>query len=199
MTIHSSHKTAKTSGSANSPFSYFKFLLRDKYIGSITPSSRYLVAKLVSAMNIGEAQTVIEYGPAQGILTKKILEALPARARLIAIERNQDFYEILRRYITDTRFRPIQGDVRKIDQIASDLGISQADAVVSCIPFALLTRDECEDLLKKTSRLLKPGGRFVLFQYSPQMFPILKKHFSRFKTEFVLRNIPPAFVFTAFK
>ena len=51
----------------------------------------------------------------------------------------------------------------------------------------------------KTSALLNPGGRFVAYQVTTHLIPMLKDYFSNVDIQFEVRNMPPHFVFTALK
>jgi len=141
---------------------------------------------------------VVEYGPADGVITKHILPHLPKDAKLIAIERNGDFFSRLAK-IKDPRFHPVHGDVRDVAAHLKRFDVDKADRIVSGIPFSYLAPREREELLAWTADRLNPGGRFVAYQVTTHLIPLLKDYFKRVKTEFELRNIPPHFVFTAIK
>jgi phospholipid N-methyltransferase len=78
-------------------------------------------------------------------------------------------------------------------------GIEAADVVVSGIPFSYFDRERRKALLRKTNGILKPGGRFVAYQFTTHLIPLLKQHFRRVDTQFEVRNLPPHFIFTAHK
>jgi phospholipid N-methyltransferase len=179
-------------------FSYLKVFMDDKGVASITPSSRFLVERVVKAMDLRQARLVIEYGAANGVMTRSILEKLSPAGRLFSIELNDRLYKHLSS-IPDPRLICYHGDVREIASIAKRLSLLEADVIVSGIPFSLLSRRARHEILLKTSELLRPGGRFVAYQITTHLIPILKDYFKRVKTEFEIRNIPPNFVFTAFK
>ena len=67
------------------------------------------------------------------------------------------------------------------------------------MPFALFRPRGRHELLARTTDLLKPGGRFVAYQMTTHLIPLLADYFSRVETEFEVRNIPPLFVFKALK
>ncbi|OGR87062.1 MAG: hypothetical protein A3J74_07040 [Elusimicrobia bacterium RIFCSPHIGHO2_02_FULL_57_9] len=179
-------------------FSYFRVFIDDKGVASVTPSSKYLVGRVLKAMDVKRASFIIEYGAADGVVTRKILEKMPAQCKLLAIELNEKFYSDLNK-ISDPRLIAHHGDVRGVVHIAEQRGLGPADVIVSGIPFAFLSSSGRNDLLADTARLLKPGGRFVGYQVTTHLIHPLHAHFKKVKTEFELRNIPPNFVFTAFK
>lgn len=179
-------------------FSYFKAFIDDKGVASVTPSSRYIVEKVLKAMDVRGCKTIIEYGAAAGVITRRILDEMPQDARLIAIELNDTLYGELKR-IKDPRLIAVNGDVRDIAAIAKQHGVTHADVVVSGIPFAFLSSRGRHELLKATHDMLKPGGRFVVYQVTTHLIGLLEEYFRKVKTQFEIRNIPPHFVFTAYK
>lgn len=178
---------------------YVKVFLDDKNIGSVTPSSKYLVERLVKSADLSDAKVVVEYGPARGVVTRHILKKMRPDAKLVAVEFNENFYNDFTRRVKDPRLIPVRGDVREIDRILAELGIAHADCVVSGVPFSLFTGRDRHVILTKTSDLLKAGGRFVAFGYTTHLIPMLKDYFSSFDIQFEVRNIPPSFIFTALK
>ena len=179
-------------------FSYFKVFLDDKGVASVTPSSKFLVNRVIRAMDLRSAKVVVEYGAANGVMTRKILEKLPAGARVLAIELNDELFRDLSR-VSDPRLVVVHGDVRNIAGIAREHGFAQVDVIASGVPFAFLSGRGRHELLLHTVELLRPGGRFVAYQITTHLIPMLKDYFRRVKTEFEVRNLPPHFVFTSFK
>ncbi len=180
-------------------FGYFKTFMDDKGVAAVTPSSKFLVDRTVKAMDVKNAKVIVEYGAAQGVMTKQILKRLPHDGRLLAIELNDDLYRELTSRVNDPRLITVNGDVRNIEKIVEQYGLGPVDVIVSGIPFAFLSGRGRHELLKSTSDLLRPGGRFVAYQVTTHLIPLLKDYFRRVKTEFEIRNLPPHFVFTSFK
>jgi phospholipid N-methyltransferase len=152
-------------------------------------------------MDLKNNKNVSEYGAADGPMTRRVLEKLQPSGKVVAIELNEKLFDSLRRLSSDPRFFPVHGDVRQVGAIAARHGIGdgQADVIISGIPFAFLSGRGRHELLMKTSELLRPGGRFVAYQVTTHLIPLLKDYFSRVETQFEIRNIPPHFVFTAHK
>ncbi|MDE2314006.1 MAG: methyltransferase domain-containing protein [Elusimicrobia bacterium] len=179
-------------------FSYFKVFMGDRGVAAITPSSRYLVRRVMKALDLDHAKDVIEYGAAQGVMTRTLLGKIHKDSKILAIELNKNLFDSLRE-ISDPRLTIYNGDVREIDEIARRFGVGSADVIFSGIPFAFLSPEDRHTLLKKTSQLLRPGGRFVAYQVTTHLIPLLKRHFKKVRIELEIRNLPPHFVFTAFK
>ena len=178
---------------------YVKVFMDDPAVAAVTPSSKYLVERTVKAMALEKAKYIVEYGAAQGVMTKKILEKMRPDARLLAIEFNKELYEELAATVKDPRMIAVQGDVREIDKILKAHGFDGADVIVSGVPFAFFSGRGRHELLTKTSDLLFKDGRFVAYQVTTHLIPLLKDYFSDVDTQFEVRNIPPHFIFTALK
>ncbi len=177
---------------------YVKVFMDDPSVAAVTPSSRFLVDRTVKAMDLAHAKIIVEYGAARGVMTKRILEKMRPDAKLLAIEFNADLYEELKD-VKDPRMTAIQGDVREIEKILATHGLKGADVIVSGVPFAFFSGRGRHELLTKTSELLNPGGRFVAYQVTTHLIPMLKDYFSNVDIQFEVRNMPPHFVFTALK
>lgn len=179
--------------------SYLEAFLRDKNVATVSPSSKFIAGRVVKALALSGPEVVVEYGPADGVLTRPILSGLGPSGILVAVEQNPFLYKALVRSIRDPRLKAVHGDVRRIREILSGLGIEKVDRVVSGVPFTFFKPYERGRLLAETYELLKPGGRFVAYQITTVLTGALELFFPKVKTEFELRNIPPHFVFTCYK
>ena len=183
---------------ADSPLCYLAAFVRDKGVATVAPSSKYLVNRVLRVMHPESARVVVEYGPANGVITRRVLARLPHDAVLVAVERNAHFCRGLRR-LHDPRLRLVEGDAQDVDRIMREQGLGHADIVVSGIPFSYFGKEERNRLVARTHAWLCPGGRFVAYQCTTHLIPVLKRHFRKVETQFELRNLPPHFVFAAFK
>ncbi|MEK7389489.1 MAG: rRNA adenine N-6-methyltransferase family protein [Elusimicrobiota bacterium] len=177
---------------------YVKIFMDDPAVAAVTPSSRYLVERTVSAMNLENARIIVEYGAAQGVMTRRILDRMRPDAVLLAVEFNEELFKELKE-LSDPRLTLICGDVREVDKILARHRIRGVDTIVSGVPFAFFSGRGRHELLTKTSDLINPGGRFVAYQVTTHLIPLLKDYFSKVDIQFEVRNIPPHFVFTALK
>lgn len=182
----------------DSPFSYVMAFLRDKAVASVAPSTKYVIKKVLKAMDPARARVLVEYGPAEGVITRHILSKMNRDGILVAIERNEHFVRALHR-MKDSRLRVVHGDVQDIEKILRELDLPAADVIVSGIPFSYFDKDSRRRLVRKTFAMLNPGGRFVPYQFTTHLIPLLKKHFRKVDTQFEVRNLPPFFIFTAHK
>src|SRR6185295_7330029 len=81
------------------------FFRHPRMLGSIVPSSRFLIKQLLEPINWGRARVIVEYGPGVGTITAEVLRQLRSDATLIAIEMNPDFVRYLSSSLNDRRLR----------------------------------------------------------------------------------------------
>lgn len=145
------------------------------------------------------ASLVVELGPGTGVMTRLILSKLPDYSRLICIELNPAFSERLSREFYDTQARIIQGSAADLSRHLESQGGLQVDCIISSLPlYNMPTRLKIR-ILQACKANLKVGGQFVQYQYSVADKKIVQRHFGDMKTDFVLMNFPPAFVYTCTK
>ena len=70
-----------------------------KTSGTIIPSSRFLVKKMLYEIDFSKADVIVELGPGNGVITKNILKKLHAKAVLICFEINDSFYNELQKIV----------------------------------------------------------------------------------------------------
>ncbi|MBI4424149.1 MAG: hypothetical protein HY554_10505 [Elusimicrobia bacterium] len=188
----------KAKDDEHGPFSYLEKFLKDRKVASVAPSTKFLIGKVFKRMDLKRTKIVVEYGAAEGVMTRPLLAKLPADGKLVAVELNGGFAAKLKQ-LEDPRLVVIQGSVTDIDALVAPLGLPPADAIISGIPFSFLSPLERHQLLHKTVDLLKPGGRFVAYQVTTHLIPLMKYHFREVEIDYEVRNLPPHFVFTGVK
>ena len=175
-----------------------EFFKKENKVGSVAPSSKFLVKKMIDPIDFEKAKVIVEFGPGTGVITQEILKKMNADCKLYAFEINKEFVESLS-LIKDKRFKLIEDSAEKIEEYLSKDGIANADYVVSSLPLAIIPRQIEYNILNAASRSLHKGGSFIQFQYSLASKKKLKEIFHSIKTNFTPINIPPAFVFTCVK
>ena len=168
-------------------------------VGSIIPSSRALIDKMLKPVDWKATRLFVEYGPGVGTFTRPILDHLPADAKLIAIDTNPDFIDYLAEEIPDPRFLPVLGSAADVRQILADHGCEHADYVLSGLPFSTLPTGVGPKIAEETAAALRPGGAFLVYQYSPRCRTFMAPHFARIDHAMEWMNIPPAQLYWAWK
>jgi phospholipid N-methyltransferase len=164
-------------------------------LGSIVPSSRFLIRELLNPVDWSRARVIVEYGPGVGDITAEVLRRMRPDALLIAIEMNPDFVSYLRGALTDTRLRVVEGSAEWVDEILSRFGRHQADYIISGIPFSTIPAPQRERILRNTRAVLAPGGAFLVYQFSTRVLEDLKRVFGYVRRSFEPLNLLPAHLF----
>jgi phospholipid N-methyltransferase len=165
-----------------------------RHVGALWRSSRWVI-RAVTRLIDPRATAVVEYGPGDGTITRGILAQLRKGARLLGIELNRAFCDMLRAG-GDARLEVLEGDVLALSARLRALVPNGVDAVVSGIPLSFLTPLDRDRVLLQTSRALRPGGAFIVYQYTPHLWfsAAVRRHFRTVERRVVLRNLPPCFL-----
>jgi phospholipid N-methyltransferase len=172
------------------------FLKHPVMLGSILPSSRFLTDHVLSAVNWQDVNTVLEYGPGVGTFTAQILQRMRPSSRLIAIESSRDFADYISGSIPDRRLSVVHGSAAEVDCILAKLGLDAADCIISGIPYSTMPLPTREAVLRRSYDILRPGGSFIVYQFTGAVAPHLREVFGDVHQEFELLNILPARIFS---
>jgi phospholipid N-methyltransferase len=164
-------------------------------LGSIVPSSRFLIRQLLKPVDWSQARVIVEYGPGVGVITAEVLRRMRPDALLIAIETNPYFVSYLRDSIKDERLRVVEASAEAVDEILRQYGQSNASYVISGIPFSTIPAPVRERILLKTCEVLKPGGSFLVYQFSSKVLEDLQRIFRYVQRQFEPLNVLPAHLF----
>lgn len=175
------------------------FLKNPVMVGSIIPSSRKLIDRMLEPVDWANTRVFVEYGPGVGTFTRPILERLGPDATLVTIDTNSEFTDYLRRDIDDPRLVPVTGSAADVEKILADRGLAHADYVLSGLPFSTLPPGVGEAIGAATSRVIRPGGAFLVYQFSPKVRDFIAPVFERLERGFEWFNVPPATLFWAYR
>ena len=167
-----------------------EFLRHPRQIASITPSSRFLVRRIVDLAAVRSARTVVELGAGTGGTTRAMLAAMTPGARLLVVEINPHFCALLRR-IDDARLIVHCGSALELREALARHGLPAPDAVISGIPFSTIDAATGSRILETISSVLVAGGRFVAYQWSRQVDALSRPLLGRAQVEMAPFNIPP--------
>jgi phospholipid N-methyltransferase len=171
------------------------FLKHPKMLGSVIPSSRFLVNRLLRQIDWQRARVIVEYGPGVGTITREMLRRMRPDAVLVAIEMNEDFVAFLRRTIPDPRLRVVHGSAADVQAILRAQGLEHAQYAVSGIPFTTLPPAVLASVMDGTRAVLGREGMFVVYQFTRAVLPYLQETFEEIGQGFEPLNILPARVF----
>ncbi len=175
------------------------FIKHPVMVGSIVPSSPTLIRHMLRPVDWKNTKLFVEYGPGVGTFCRPVLERLAGDATLIAIDTNEDFIDYLRKDIRDSRFIAVHGSAADVEEIIAAHGFQQADYVLSGLPFSTLPAGVGPAIAKATHRVLRPGGAFLVYQFRARARDFLAVHFQCIDNAFEWVNVPPCFLFWAWK
>jgi phospholipid N-methyltransferase len=179
---------------------FFKgFVKHPAMVGSVIPSSRALVDKVLAPVDWSRVKLFVEYGPGVGTFTTEILDRLGPDAELVAIDTNPEFVDFLRKHIADPRLRPVRGSAADVRRIVADLGHGEADYVLSGLPFSTLPEGVGDRIAAETAAVLRSDGAFLVYQVSGKVAEFIGPHFPAIERGFEWLNIPPMKLFWARK
>ena len=161
-------------------------------VGALLPSSSFLARSLCTYAH--GAEHIIELGGGTGAVTHHLYKRFP-RTPMVVVERNAEMAASLQQRFS--RSTVIAGDIQNCDGVFK--GLPSASVVVSSLPFRSLPAGVSTQIthLLASFLLASPKRRMVQFSYGmrePFRSPHAKLAWK--KEELVLRNFPPAQVWT---
>jgi phospholipid N-methyltransferase len=164
-------------------------------LGSLIPSSRFLVNDLLSQIDWHRARVIVEYGPGVGTITREILKRLRPNAKLVAIELNQEFAGYLRDEISDPRLRVVHASACDVSVVLERLKLGPADYIISGIPYTTMSERLRRKVLEESRAALGKNGVFLVYQFTRTVLPYLESSFRTVHQGFQPLNILPARIY----
>ena len=171
------------------------FLKHPRMLGSLIPSSRFLIDEVLQAVDWANARVIVEYGPGVGTFTAEILQRMRADARLVVIETNRDFVRFLRTSFPDERLHVVHESAACVRKVLQRLGLPAAQYIISGIPLGSMPEPVRAQIVGETRAALAPGGGFLVYQFTARVLPVLQRTFGSVRRSFERRNLPPAQLF----
>ncbi len=167
--------------------------LRNPYmLGSIVPSSRFLVDAVLAPVEWSRARVIVEYGPGVGTFTTEILRRMRGDAILVVIETNLEFVKFLGSQFIDPRPILEHDSAQNVGRILERRGIPRADYVVSGIPLGSMPDSLRSEIAVASRQALGPTGELLVYQFTSRTLRVLRQTFRHVRRGFELRNFPPA-------
>jgi phosphatidylethanolamine/phosphatidyl-N-methylethanolamine N-methyltransferase len=203
------HAASKESARSKGSF-LAAYLKNPMQVGAVLPSSKHLAARMIRASGIQHARTVVEYGPGTGAFSGHIAAALPKGAKYFAVELSDTLTALFKE--RHPKLHIHNASVVDLPRLLRLEGIptsNSVDVIFSGLPWASFPEKLQRQLLVTTMRALRPGGVMLTFCYAgldsltpggKRLKKLLPHYFLRVeKTDLVLRNFPPAFVYRCTK
>lgn len=155
------------------------------------PSGKFLARAMAEPVDPRLDGPVIEIGPGTGPVTEALIARGVAQERLVLVEFNPDFVELLKQRFPKATI--VQGDAYRLAELLKGKLAGPAAAIVSSLPLFTKPPELRKALLQEAFLLLKPGAPFVQFTYAvvppiPERGPGYRSKASNW----ILLNVPPA-------
>jgi len=163
--------------------------------GAQLPSSRDLARAMARQVDPAVPGVIVELGAGTGVVTQALVESGVDPSRLVLVEANPDFHELLQlRYKSA---RSLLYDAYAAPRLLRQLGVAPIAAVVSGLPLLTQRPWRRRRLLVECLKLGTAGACFIQFTYfyrSP--IPLGSEGVVTSVTPMVWRNLWPARVWT---
>lgn len=161
-------------------------------VASLIPSSPFLVKHIAHHIHQLQPATVAELGAGTGVLTRALVNQCPSIESLLVFENEEN----LKRHVQEEfPHIPVYADAFSLPEMMKKHGLAQLDCIISALPVSWFSREQNERLMSMVYQVLKPGGCFIMFQFSLQMRKYLRATFTDVRITYVPLNILPAFVY----
>ena len=159
--------------------------------GAVTPSGRVLARAMARYVDPDGAGPVIELGPGTGPVTEALLEQGVPEERLVLLEFNPTFCQLLRARFP--RATVVQGDAYAIRSVLGPVLAQPGAAIVSGLPLFTKPLKMRMRLLRDAFTLMRMDAPFIQFTYA--VVPPVPKSLAGMRVEASERiwmNLPPA-------
>ena len=174
-----------------------KFIDTPNTIGSIKPSSKFLMNSILNNIDFSNSKCIVEYGTGTGVFTKEIIKRKSKDTVFISFEFDDTLYNDFGKMLNsaEENVYVVKDNAENVLNYLSKLNIGSADYIISGLPFTVIPKEISKKILENSLLALKPGGEFRAFQYSLYFLSTFKKLFKNVKIGFQPLNIPPAFIY----
>ncbi len=198
----------------------YRLFLRESFrtirvTASVMPSSRFLAEAMLDQVDFRKKLNVVELGSGTGVITQEILRRMTPDSRLFVLEINRNFVQHLRASCQDRRLTLLHADASELLAQLKAHNAGTIQAVISSLGLTGMRTEERVRIVHQVEACLSPGGVMTQYQYLTSLAPVpdlpklrirrfdarafLKAYFPNISAKRVLRNVPPALVFTCRK
>ncbi len=163
--------------------------------GAVAPSGKVLAKAMAAEVDPSVPGPIVELGPGTGPVTDALIERGIEASRIIALEYNSEFAELLQeRY---PGIQVVRGDAYDLPGTVGILMKEKACAVISSLPLISEAAEKRIALLHAAFDIMQDGAPFVQFSYAP-VSPIPRDGLAITSSvsDWILMNVPPARVWT---
>ena len=165
-------------------------LARPKNVGAIAPSSPALAKAIAAEVDPARKGPVLELGPGTGVVTEALIERGIAEDRLIAIEYDREFAELVARRFP--RARVVRGDAFDFARTLGDTVGEAFSAIISGLPLLNHPPERRRALIESALHHLEPGAPYIQFSYGTKPSIPPTDRYTVERAAVIWMNLPPA-------
>jgi phosphatidylethanolamine/phosphatidyl-N-methylethanolamine N-methyltransferase len=167
------------------------WLERPLLTGAVMPSGKFLAKAMAKEIDPREPGPIVEIGPGTGPVTEALIARGVAQERLVLVEFNPDFVELLKKRFPLATV--IQGDAYKLAELLQDKLSAPAAAVVSSLPLFTKPPEQRRGFLHEAFTVMARRAPFIQFTYAVvPPIPERGPGYTSRASNWILLNIPPA-------
>lgn len=167
------------------------WLERPLVTGAVAPSGKGLARAMASYIDPRRKGPVVELGPGTGPVTEALIQRGIEQERLILIEFNPEFCQLLTRRFP--RATIIEGDAYEAGEVLADVVREPCAGIISSLPLLTKPLDQRIELLGAAHEMLHPNAPFVQFTYGVKPpIPARADTYTATPSERIWLNVPPA-------
>ena len=168
-----------------------------RQIGSIFPSSRFVVRKMIEPIDFEKKITILELGSGTGVITKQLLEKINSESTLICFETNQKFCQELEKMKSE-KMTLINESAETMQTYIKQLKIEQVDYIVSSVPLMTIPQEITNKILTASVEILGNSGKLIQLQYTKVLDKKIRAYYNQIDITFTPKYYLPAFIYTCY-
>jgi phosphatidylethanolamine/phosphatidyl-N-methylethanolamine N-methyltransferase len=175
---------------------FFKgWIDKPKSVGTPFATSPYTGRAMASVIDTASGLPVLEIGPGTGTITRAILGRGVAPEQLYSVEYSEHFLPALMAEFPSVNI--LHGDALSLDAVLGEKRDTMFDSVISAIPLLNLPMARRVSYLEDMLTRIPLGRPVIQVTYGPlSPVPTGRGNFSVARADFILRNVPPAHLWT---
>jgi phospholipid N-methyltransferase len=170
----------------------FNFIKNPVRNASIIPSSKIASGAMMEGIDWNKVNTIVELGPGNGTFTREILARCKPDAKVVLFELENSYVELLRKKFGH-RVQVVHASAHLFEDILKEMKLPKADLIISGLPF--LGKNLNQLIFDSIQHQTDKGAIFRFFTYMPPIMKMVYKGINLRKVAFVMKNIPPMWVY----
>ncbi len=175
---------------------FFKgFIDKPKSVGTPFATSLHTGRAMAGVIDLESGLPVLEIGPGTGTITRAILARGVRADQLYSVEYSDTFIDRLRGEFPGVNI--LHGDALNLDAVLGNDRDKMFDCVISAIPLLNLPMAQRVSYLEDMLNRVPLGRPVIQVTYGPlSPVPAGRGNFAVERADFILRNVPPAHLWT---